>query len=125
VIISKLVNYILFKGSISHILSDNTIQTNIIYYSGVLVSALKKPILGLTDLQLDTSANYFSLFVTTTNYWTNALRYTITITLITDLKAIKMRYLAIDNIFAFPFSLNYLTFVKYILIIEFFTKWSC
>ena len=82
------------------------------YSSAMTNSTLKAPVLGITDLQYIISSYTISLSVLYTSRTTTSFTFAVNVNANSNLKTLKITYLAIDNAFAPAVSLNYINTVN-------------
>jgi hypothetical protein len=88
--------------------TSTTSETMTVTYSSAMTnSTLKNPVLGITDLQYIITSYTISLSVLYTTRTTTSLTFRVIVNANSNLKILKITYLAIDNAFAPPVSLNY------------------
>jgi len=88
--------------------TSNTNETMTVTYSSAMKnSTLKNPVLGITDLQYIITSYTISLSVLYTAKTTTSLTFRVVVNANSNLKTLKITYLAIDNAFAPAVSLNY------------------
>ena len=93
--------------------TSTTSETMTVTYSSSMTnSTLKNPVLGITDLQYMITSFTISLSVLYTARSATSLTFRVVVNANSNLKSLKITYLAIDNAFAPPVSLNYYSPVK-------------
>jgi hypothetical protein len=92
---------------------STTSETMTVTYSNAMTnSTLKAPVLGITDLQYIISSFTIDISVLYTARTTTSFTFLVEVNANSNLKLLKITYLAIDNAFTPAVSLNYLKTVN-------------
>ena len=77
------------------------------YSTPIINTDLKVPTLGITDLGYQIPSNEIQIYVVINRYTTTYLRMQLQFNQNTYVKTLKLTYMALDNTFTPPFSMNY------------------
>jgi hypothetical protein len=86
-------------GSVSQI-------STITYSTAIINTTLKKPTLGITDLNYQIVSGQIYLLINVVKYTSTSLTFNVTVNANLYLKSLKLTYMALDNLFTPAFSMN-------------------